>query len=165
MIPRRFAAALAGIALIAGLSGCATPALDQAAATQFQESVVAIADSAAAGDLTGAVAGLDELQTELNAAIDADLVTAARAVRIQAAIDVVRSDLEVLQAAPAPVESPAPVEATDTGEVPAGTGGGENDNSGPGNNNGNGNGNSGAGNNSGPGNGNGNGNGNGKKSR
>ena len=95
MIPRRLAAALAGVALVAGLSGCATPALDDAAAAQFQESVVAIADSAAAGDLAGAVGGLDELQTELDAAIEADLVTAARAARIQAAIDAVRSDLDM----------------------------------------------------------------------
>ena len=49
----------------------------------LQESVVAVAGSAAAGDLAGAVAGLDELEAELDAAIDADLVTAARAARIQ----------------------------------------------------------------------------------
>ena len=140
MIPHRLAAALAGVALVAGLSGCASPALDEAAGSQLQESVVAIADAAAAGDLAGAVGGLDELQTELDAAIAADRVTAARAARIQAAIDAVRTDLASLQAATAPVETPAPVEPTDTtGTTGAGdTGGGGNANSGPGNNNGNG---------------------------
>ena len=147
MIPHRLAAALAGAVLVAGLSGCATPALDEAAGAQLQESVVAIADAAAAGDLAGAVVGLDELQTELDAAIAADEVTAARAARIQSAIDAVRTDLESLQAATAPVETPAPIEPPDTtGTSGSGDGGGGgNENSGPGNNNGNGNGNSGSG--------------------
>jgi len=149
MIAHRIAAALAGIALIAGLSGCAAPALDEAAAAQLQDSVLAVADSAASGDLPGAVAGLDELQTELDAAIDADLVTAARAAGIQTAINAVRADLESLQA-PAVVETPAPVEPTSTPET-GDTEDGGSDNSGPGNNNGNGN--------------KGNGNGNGKKNR
>jgi len=148
MIAHRVAAALAGAALIAGLSGCASPAFDEAAAAQLQESVVAVAGSAAAGDLPGAVAGLDELQTELDAAVSADLVTAARAARIQTAINAVRSDLESLQA-PAVVETPAPVEPTapvdtagdDGGQGDDKGGGGGNENSGPGNNNGNGNGN------------------------
>ncbi len=117
---------------------------------------MAIAESAAAGDLAGAVGGLDELQTELDAAMEADLVTAARAARIQAAIDTVRSDLEALQA-PAQVETPTPVEPTNTGGDTAGTGASGNENSGPGNNNGK--------DNSGPGNNNGNGNGHGKKAR
>jgi hypothetical protein len=143
MIPHRLAAAVVGAALVAGLSGCASPALDESAGAQLQESVVAIADAAAAGDLAGAVGGLDELQTELDAAIAEDMVTAARAARIQAAIDAVRTDLASLQAATAPVETPAPVEPTDTTGT-SGTsgdgdsGGGGNDNSGPGNNNGNG---------------------------
>lgn len=158
MMPRALVATLAAAALVAGLSGCATPAVDGDAAGQFQDSVVAIAESAAAGDVAGAVGGLDELQTELNAAMEADLVTAARAARIQAAIDTVRSDLDALQA-PAPVETPASVEPTTAGGDTAGTGAGGNENSGPGNNNGNEN--SGPGNNNG--NGNGNGNGHGKK--
>lgn len=145
MIGHRLAAALAGAVLVAGLSGCAAPALDEAAGAQLQESVVAIAGAAAAGDLAGAVVGLDELQTELDAAIAADEVTATRAARIQAAIDAVRTDLESLQAATAPVETtPAPVEPPDTTDT-SDSGGGGNENSGPGNNNGNGNGNSGNG--------------------
>ena len=149
MISHRFAVALAGAALIALLSGCASPTFDQTTATQLQESVVSVAESAAAGDFPGAVAELDELQTELDAAIEADLVTAARAARIQAAINVVRADLDVLVAPAAPATEPTPP------TEPIDTGGAEDS----------GNGNSGKNSNGNSGNGNGNGKENGKKDK
>ena len=110
---RRVLTFLAGATLVAViLAGCATPeseiSLDVSA--QMQDSVVSIAESAAAGDLASATALLDELQKQLDDAVANGDVSAKRAVAIQSAIDVVRADL---QAAPvAPVESP-PAESTE----------------------------------------------------
>ena len=151
MIRRRIAAAFAGAALVIGLAGCAsTGPLDGSAAAAMQDSVTAVAQLAANGDPNGANARLDQLQTQLDSAIDGDLVTAARAARIQNAIDAVRADLAALIAVPA---QPTPAESTpaeDSGSSSgSGSGSGQgngdtvsdngssNDNSGPGNNNGN----------------------------
>ncbi|WP_442576607.1 hypothetical protein ACSBPH_05590 [Microbacterium sp. F51-2R] len=144
MIGRRFAAALAGTALIIGLTGCAaTGPIDGSAAAAMQDSVVAVAQMAAGGDPTAANAKLDELQTQLDSAIDDDLVTAARAASIQNAIDAVRTDLATLIAAatrpePAPAESTTPVDTGSTQPTDnVGDTGSTNPNSGPGNNSGN----------------------------
>ena len=99
----------------------------------MQSAVVAVAESAAAGDPTTALARLDELQQQLDAALAAGDVTQERAAAIQSAIDAVRADL---QPAPAPTVEPAPAPATTVD--PGVTDDGGNDNSGPGNNNGNG---------------------------
>jgi len=151
----RLAAVLASAAIIASsLAGCAAPSVDlsQAAAGALQEGVVAVAESAAAGDPATALTRLDELQQQLASALADGDVSTERAATIQAAIDVVRADLQ-----PAPVTEPAPEpEPESTVSTPVDDGGNdaEPDNSGPGNNNGNGN-----------GGGNGNGNGNGGKGK
>lgn len=144
MIRRRFAAALAGAALVVGLAGCAaTGPLDGSAAAAMQDSVVAVAQLAAGGDPNAANAKLDELQTQLDSAIDGDLVTAARAASIQNAIDAVRADLAALIAAatepePAPAESTAPADTGSSQPTDSvGNTGATNPNTGPGNNNGN----------------------------
>ena len=148
---RRLGTLLAS-AVIAGasLAGCAAPSaeLSPGASAAMQESVVLIAESAAAGDPAGALGRLDQLQQELASALADGSVSDERAAAIQAAIELVRADLQ-----PAPVSEPVPEPETTT-TTPVETGGVDdadpNENSGPGNNNGNGN------------NGNGNGNGNGK---
>jgi ribosomal protein S20 len=137
MIRRTLVAAAAAAALAAGLAGCASPALEDEAGSQLQGSVVDVAQAAASGDVAGALVQLDEVEAQLDAAVEADAVTAARAARIQSAIDAVRTDLEAL-AAPEPVTTPTEPPPT---PVDQGNQGGGNENSGPGNNNGNGNGN------------------------
>jgi hypothetical protein len=132
------ASVIASVALAAVLAGCAgtSTTLSSQTSTALQSGVVAVAESAAAGDPTSALARLDELQQTLDAALAAGDVTAERAAAIQAAIDAVRADL---QPAPAPSIEPAPtvdpgVSGNDSGNDNSGN---DNDNSGPGNNNGN----------------------------
>jgi hypothetical protein len=138
MTRRRLALAFASAVLVIGLAGCATPTLDGATGSDLQRSVVEVAELAAAGDAAAAIAQLDDLQTDLDAAIATDLITAARAARIQTAIDAVRIDLETLLA-PTPEPTATPEQTVDdSGEVPEDGDNGEgNDNGGPGNNNGN----------------------------
>ncbi|MGC5172645.1 hypothetical protein ACLQ2Q_18565 [Microbacterium sp. DT81.1] len=150
MTPRRLASGrlgtlLAAAAIVAGaLTGCAPSSTDlsHAVAETMQQSVVSVAESAAAGDSPAALATLDQLQAQLDGALANGDVSPARAAAIQSAIDLVRADL---QPPPAPEPEPTPVDTggttvdtggTDTGGLPD-TG---NENSGPGNNNGNGNG-------------------------
>lgn len=143
MIGHRIAGALAVAALTVGLAACSTPAIDSTTAAQLQDTVVAVAEHASSGDGAAAVAQLDELQAQLDSAVDADLITAARAARVQAAIDTIRADLEAL-AAPEPEATPAPEAPAETTPVDDGGGQGDddgadgdgNDNRGPGNNNG-----------------------------
>ncbi|MFH8249367.1 hypothetical protein ACH3VR_03230 [Microbacterium sp. B2969] len=148
MIGQRFAAACAGAALAVALAGCAPQSsLDSAAGAQMQDAVVSVAQAAASGDPAGASTQLDGLQAQLDAAIHNDKVTAARAARIQTAIDAVRADLQALLApppAPEPSATPAVTQPSGTDDGGGDKGGGS-DNSGPGNNNGNGNGSNGKG--------------------
>ncbi|MGA1827330.1 MAG: hypothetical protein WAZ28_03650, partial [Microbacterium sp.] len=112
--------------------------LSRQASTDLQAGVVAVAESAAAGDQATALTRLDELQERLDAAVAAGDVTAERAASIQGAIEVVRADL---QPAPTPSIEPVPQPTVGPGLTDDG-----NDNSGPGNSNGNGNGNGNSGN-------------------
>ncbi|WP_460772284.1 hypothetical protein [Microbacterium sp. GXF7504] len=163
------AGALATV-LTLGLAGCAGGTdLNTSTADRLQDEVATIAELAAAGDPTNALATADALQTHLTAALEAGTVSAARADRIRTALDLVRQDLAaLLQAATPAPEATAPIVEQPTGDD-SGSGdsgdddsenpGGGNENQGPGNNNGNGPGNS---NGNGPGNNNGNGKGKGK---
>ncbi|WP_314508424.1 hypothetical protein [uncultured Microbacterium sp.] len=130
---RRLAAVGAGLVLCVGvLAGC-TPApssLSPELSSELQQGVVAVAESASAGDAATALVRLDELQQRLDAAVTAGDVSTQRATAIQSAIDAVRADL---QPAPLPSVDPAPQPTVDPGVTDEG-----NDNSGPGNNNGNG---------------------------
>lgn len=135
---RRTLAAVVGVVLAVGLSGCAgSGSLDTATGARMQDGVVQIAQLAAGGDIAGAASQLDALQAQLAEAVDGDLVSAARAARIQTAIDAVRADLDGLQApAPEPETTqpaPSPSEAEDSekGDDKA-----KPDNSGPGSNSG-----------------------------
>ncbi|MGD8166947.1 hypothetical protein ACEXOS_006955 [Herbiconiux sp. P16] len=97
------------MALAIGLSGCAagaSPDITSGAGELMQSTVVAAADQAAAGDSAGALATLDSLQEQLDTASAEGDVSTSRAAAIQAAVDLVRSDLQ-----PAPAVEPAP-EAT-----------------------------------------------------
>lgn len=156
MTPRRLGSRLGmrltAAAIVAGaLTGCAPSSTDLSheVAERMQQSVVAVAESAAAGDSTAALATLGQLQAKLAGALGDGDVSPARAAAIQAAIDLVRADLQ-----PPPALEPEPT-TVDTGGTTVETGGTDirgpdtgNANSGPGNNNGNdGTGNNGNGNN------------------
>ncbi|WP_345799891.1 hypothetical protein AAIB33_10385 [Microbacterium sp. AZCO] len=136
----RLIAPVAGIVLALSLAGCgSTPSVTDATATRMQASVVSIAQAAADGDAAAAVTQLDGLQSQLDDAVQHDQVTAARAARIQSAIEVVRADLAALTApapTPEPVATTADTPATTTQDT-SGSGGG-NDKSGPGKNSGSG---------------------------
>ena len=99
------------LALVIGmvLAGCASPAPELAAPTAetLQASVIEVAGLAADGDVTGALARLDELQGQLDDAVAADEVSATRATVILQAIDLVRVDLEALVPEPSPTPSPS----------------------------------------------------------
>ncbi len=97
----RLAAFAAAVALTAGaLAGCATTPGDISSGTagELQTTVVAIAESAAAGDAAGALAQLDALQQQLDAAVADGSVSAERAAAIQSRIDLVRADLQPVPA-------------------------------------------------------------------
>jgi len=97
---------VAAVLLVAGCSTAPTP-IDATVSTELQAGVVEIADAAAAGDFEAGLSRLDELQAQLDTAIDEGGVTTQAAVAIQAAIDAVRADLVAL-ATPEP--EPTPVE-------------------------------------------------------
>ena len=93
---RRLTTALL-IVLVSGaaLTACAPqPAVTDEAAEGLQASVLVVAESAAANDLARAVSELDALQARLDGATASGDVSDERSEKIQAAIDLVRADLD-----------------------------------------------------------------------
>lgn len=117
----RFAA---GLMLAAGvLAGCAgaPPEIAERTAADMQTAVVSVAESAGAGDTASALAALDGLQEQLDAALADGSVTPERAAAIQARIDLVRAALTP-EPEPAVEPEPAPAPEVPTPEVPIDTG-------------------------------------------
>ncbi len=103
----RVATVACTVALVtAALSGCApiVPGIDSAAASRMQASVSAVTQAAAADDPARAIAGLDALEAQLRRDTASGAINTDRSARIQAAIDLVRTDLT----AALPTPSPAP---------------------------------------------------------
>ena len=114
---KRIVAVLFATALmVAGCSSAPTP-IDATVSTELQSGVVEIADAAATGDFEAGLTRLDELQAQLDAAIDTGGVTAQAAVAIQTAIDAVRADLVTLSA-PEPEPTPDEPEKPGKGNKP-----------------------------------------------
>lgn len=91
----RFRAAATVVVVALALSGCAsTAALTDTAASQLQQDVLAVTTAAKDGDVTGALAALDEASAELEAAYARGDVTEERHALITAAIAAVRAKLE-----------------------------------------------------------------------
>lgn len=131
----RVASFAAALALSAGiLTGCAgtPPDISSDTSEQMQTTVVSIGESAAAGDAAHALAQLDELQQQLDAALAGGSVSADRAAAIQSRMDLVRADLQP-EPEPAPVVEPDPDPTADDDDDNGDSG---NENSGPGNDNG-----------------------------
>lgn len=131
---RAIAAASVTLALVGGLAACtAEPDLAAEQSQAYRAQVVAIAESSAAGDFAGAIAALDALQAEIDAAVADGTLTAEREQRIREAMTLVRADLDAAIAAATPPE-PAPTEAVDDGTDDDDAGeDAEDDSSGPGN--------------------------------
>ena len=98
------------------LSGCSRGASDiqPSTAKNLQTAVVTIAKSASSGNLTGALTQLTALESDLRQATAAGTVTGDRSARIQAAIEIVRSDIQAQLKSLAPTPSPSPPSATPT---------------------------------------------------
>ena len=105
-LPRALVVAL----VVAVLSGCAQAPTDISPSTakELQSAVVTISQSASAGDLSGALTQLDALENTLRQKTAAGAITGDRSTRIEAAIEVVRSDLEAQIAALTPTPAPEP---------------------------------------------------------
>ena len=103
---KRVLVILAAVLLVAGCSTEPTP-IDATVSAELQTGVVEIAEAAAAGDFEAGLTRLDELQAQLDTAIDEGGVTTQAAVAIQSAIDTVRADLVTLST---PEPEPTPVE-------------------------------------------------------
>lgn len=119
----RLVLATAGIGLVGSLlTGCATgtSALTADTAAGLQDGVLTVSEAAANGDFAGAQSALATVQADLTAASTGDGVTDARAAEIQAAIDLVATDLAAALAAGTPAETPdeAPVQTPAETEAP-----------------------------------------------
>jgi DNA repair exonuclease SbcCD ATPase subunit len=113
-------AATAVIATIIGavaLTGCAK--LDDAIASDFQDSVQLVANYSAESDTTSALAELDALQQKLDAAIASGDVSDERATAIQTAIDRVRADIDGIAAQAAADQAAADAAAKAAAEAEA----------------------------------------------
>jgi len=118
-VSRRALALAVGVVIV--LAGCATQApsdLDVETSGALQASVVEVATLAADGDVSGAIARLDTLQGEVDAAVASDALTDERAESIQEAIDEVRLDLEALVPEPEPTPTPTEPEKPGKGHKP-----------------------------------------------
>jgi outer membrane biosynthesis protein TonB len=117
-VRKNLVSAVAGAALVLLIaSGCqATPqdiAPDRAEA--FQSRVLAVTTAVADGGFAAALESLTALQTELDAAAADGTLSFARHQRIEAAMDVVRADIQAAieaQTVPAPEPEPEPEEST-----------------------------------------------------
>lgn len=128
---RAIAAASVTLALAGGLAGCtAEPDLAAEQSQAYRAQVVAIAESSAAGDYAGALAALDALQAEIDAAAADGSLTGDREQRIREAMALVRADLDAAIAAATPPE-PVPTETAPTETVDDDDD--DDDDSGPGN--------------------------------
>ena len=81
--------------VLATLGGCAptAPEISSTAATQLQASVSAMTNAAASGNVAGAIADLDILETQVREATASGAMSTDRTTRIQAMISLVRADL------------------------------------------------------------------------
>jgi hypothetical protein len=120
----RTLAGASAVAAVIFLAGCAAVpgTISAEISEQLQNDVVALAESAAAGDIAGATNALAIAETRLNEGLAADTIDAERGAAIQKTIDLVRADLVAMttpvEETPAPVDTPEPVATTPVEEVP-----------------------------------------------
>lgn len=119
----RASAALTGCLLAAGLAGCAGPApeLEDNAAAQLRQRVLAVTSAAAGSDPATALKSLDGLVSELDAAAAAGQVSFRRHQSITVAINAVRADLTAAakKAAAEKPATPTPAPTTPQTVAPA----------------------------------------------
>jgi hypothetical protein len=110
MMRRIVSTAVTAVVALIVLAGCAigTPALSSSVAAQLQSGVKSVATAAASGDYSSAASKLAALQSDLNAAEDANHVDPTRALQIQALIDRVKADLAKLAQGTGTTVTPSP---------------------------------------------------------
>ncbi|WP_407359926.1 hypothetical protein [Microbacterium sp. LBN7] len=137
----RLGCAAAVIAAALAVAGCSATAsgLDTQTSAEWQSRVLAIAESAEAGDIPTALLDLDALETETTQARADGDISAERAAIIQQSIAVVRSDLEAdVAVTPSPEETTTD-DTTDTDKGDKGNSENKSDNGKKNDDNGNGN--------------------------
>ncbi|WP_341947600.1 hypothetical protein [Microbacterium sp. LWH11-1.2] len=137
----RLGCAAAVIAAALAVAGCSATAsgLDTQTSAEWQSRVLAIAESAEAGDIPTALLDLDALETETTQARADGEISAERAAIIQQSIAVVRSDLEAdVAVTPSPEETTTD-DTTDTDKGDKGNSENKSDNGKKNDDNGNGN--------------------------
>jgi hypothetical protein len=99
-----FRALAVGAVVLGALAGCTPTPTDMAAnaAKQLQSAVAAVTQSAAGGDIAGAITHLDGLERRLREATASGDITADRSAKIEASIALVRADLTAALPPPAP---------------------------------------------------------------
>jgi hypothetical protein len=118
---RLLGVALFGTLSLLPLAACTTspPEFEASAAEHLQSAVLRVTESSAAGDFATALQQLDEVEAELLDAAAGEQLSAARAARVQAAILMVRADLEAAvhedEAPPMPRETSSPGPTPSTG--------------------------------------------------
>ena len=113
---KKLLASITGAALVLGLTaGCqaAPPDITPNQASAFQSQVLAITTAVADGSYAAALDALTTLETELDAAAAEGEISFARHQRVEAALAVVRADVQTAIDALQPDPEPAPVETTD----------------------------------------------------
>lgn len=111
---RLLGVALFGTLSLLPLAACTTspPELEAPAAESLQSAVLRVTESSAVGDFATALQQLDEVEAQLLDAAAGEQLSAARAARVQAAILMVRADLEAAvhedEAPPMPPETSSP---------------------------------------------------------
>lgn len=127
---RTLAAASVALGLIGGLASCAAdPEISADASATYRAQVATIAQHSVAEDYDAALAELDALAAEVDAAVAAGTLDEARAAQIREAIDAVRADLEaaVAAATPTPTAEPEPESTEDPADDAPGNSDGKGD--------------------------------------
>ncbi|BDZ44161.1 hypothetical protein [Naasia aerilata] len=96
------------LAAVLTLAGCApAPDLAADAAGRLQQQVLAVSTASAGGRLDEALAGLDQTEKELDAALAAEEISPKRYREVREAIRLVRADLDAAVAAAAQAQADA----------------------------------------------------------
>ena len=125
---RTLAAASVALGLIGGLASCAAdPEISADASATYRAQVATIAQHSVAEDYDAALAELDALAAEVDAAVAAGTLDEARAAQIREAIDAVRADLAAAAAAATPTPTAEPEQTEDEGDDAPGNSDGKGD--------------------------------------
>jgi len=119
--PRATTIVAAALALAVGLGLSACASTDDEAAT-MHASVVRISERAASADYVGALAELERLEADVDAASADGSLDAAQEQEVREAIELVRADLEAEEVATTPTPTPTTDDSDDSDDSPGNSG-------------------------------------------